>query len=237
MALNVLRVDPDTIHNQELIYLTYDKSSWIIIQQLPRELKQYAQTNFNEMFNIHSADRGRVLVFNKDHKNPEWDEIECFRWCKSYLNTPKFDKKVMKSYMFSGTDGANINDPLPEIFNPFYEYMKTNDNKYNQVVINWYKDHNDYIPQHSDCEADMIDNHVISVINLNNNTNNSPHIHRNFELITRNKTESIFDNVNIVLKHGTIITMGGDTQTKFTHGVNKLTEPMVERISITLRQF
>ena len=42
--------------------------------------------------------------------------------------------------MYSGFDTTKNNDELPEVFRPFYEYMRTKDANYNQAVINWYKD-------------------------------------------------------------------------------------------------
>lgn len=39
---------------------------------------------------------------------------------------------------------------------PIYEYVKKIDERYNQVIVNWYEDENDYIAPHSDCQIGMI---------------------------------------------------------------------------------
>ena len=39
---------------------------------------------------------------------------------------------------------------------PFYEEMKKTDPKYNQAIVNWYEDQDDYIAPHSDCQIGMV---------------------------------------------------------------------------------
>jgi alkylated DNA repair dioxygenase AlkB len=131
--------------------------------------------------------------------------------------------------MFSGTQDTNINDPLPELFEPFYNFMKNSDNRYNQVIANWYQD-KDYIPLHSDCDAKMVNNYTIGLINLNIDNDDSDC--RYFQLISKEDGKEF----NIALRHGIIITMGGDCQQKFTHSVlsNGHTK---KRMSLSFRQF
>lgn len=194
----------------ETVLLTHDNSAWITTENLPNTLSQYTSVNFNKMFDTHDESRGRVLVFNKDRLNPRWNEIECSRWCKSYLNTPKFDNSVMKNYMFSGLNIENINDELPTIFEPLYNHMKKLDGRYNQVVVNYYGDNNDYIPQHSDCEAGMVDNHKIAVMNL---CENSDGVKRIFKLKAKSNIDPniLAEECDIQLEHCNNFTMCGDT--------------------------
>ena len=211
------------------IYLDEDKTAWLEVSTLPDDLKTYATENFDTLFNLHPEKKGNVLVFNKDHENPDWHEIECFRYCKSYLNTPKFDNTVMKSYMFSGHDSNGINDPLPIEFQPFYEYMKD----YNQVIVNWYEK-DDYIPPHGDCDAYMIENYNIGLINLSPSSS----CHRYFDLQSRNPDITLYSTYSQPLLHGTVIKMCGKTQQLFTHSVGKgLYEGDNRRIGISFRQF
>jgi alkylated DNA repair dioxygenase AlkB len=206
----------------ETIYLDEQKTAWLEISKLSDDLILYATENFDTLFNLHPEKKGNVLVFNKDHQNPDWDEIECFRYCKSYLATPKFDNTVMKSYMFSGHNHDGINDPLPIEFQPFYEYMKN----YNQVIVNWYEK-DDYIPPHSDCDAHMVDNYNIGLINLSKSD-------RSFDLQSRNSNVVY----NVALLHGTVIKMCGKTQQLYTHSVGKgIHEGDNRRIGISFRQF
>lgn len=218
--------------NKQTIYLTEDKASWINIDYLSDDLKDYAIKHFDELFNLHPLNRGKVLVFNGEKENKNWVETECSRWYETYGKTPKFDDTVMKSYMFSGNNNINTSI-LPDLYQPFNKYMINKDDRYNQIVINWYDSKNDYIPLHSDCEAHMIDNHVISLINLNENNNH----YRVFNLIAKDNVATLYKNIDIVLKHGIIITMGGNIQQHFRHGVKPVDNDVCERISISFRQF
>jgi len=47
----------------------------------------------------------------------------------------------------------------------------------------------------------------------------------------------IYDKVNIVLKHGSIVTMCGTTQKEFKHGIEKSEHEVGSRIGLSFRQF
>ena len=140
--------------------------------------------------------------------------------------------------MYSGYDTLSNNDELPEIFKPYYEFMKNIDNKYNQVIVNWYENENDYIAPHADCQRGMVKNSKIAILTLNEcfieNT-------RYFE-ITPNYILMISDNkpladiFKIKLEHGSIITMCGTTQDNFLHQIKKENKKNGKRISLSFRQ-
>ena len=224
-------------YETKCIYLNNDKTSWITISELPIYLKNYAHNNFDSLFDLHPQDKGKVLVFNKDRENPEWNEINCFRWHKSYLNTPSFNKNSYKSYMFSGWDTSSNNENVPNTFIPFYDFIKNVDQRYNQMVINWYENSDDYIPLHSDCEYSMIDNHDITILNLNKSDNDE--LCRTLTIIPKETTtDYISDKYEIKLTHGMIICMGGNMQNEFSHGVDKcVNDYTTPRISISFRQY
>jgi hypothetical protein len=68
--------------------LTKSKSAWIEIAKVPDELCTYAQSNFDTLFQLHPAERGKVIM----GQNCIHNETESTRWHASYLNTPKWDK-------------------------------------------------------------------------------------------------------------------------------------------------
>jgi alkylated DNA repair dioxygenase AlkB len=137
--------------------------------------------------------------------------------------------------MFSGIDDSHINDPLPELFQPYYDFMISKDSRYNQVVINWY-DPESSIPLHSDCAVGMVENYTISMLNINTPSEEiaTNRTNRTFKLKSRKHHDNLYNKVEIILCNGILVTMGGNTQNCYTHGVSTGKQ---SRISFSCRQF
>jgi alkylated DNA repair dioxygenase AlkB len=210
--------------------LSDDGASYITIDTLPSDLKLYGTDSFTTLFNLHPEQRGKVQMPSGECESP--------RWHKSYLNTPSPNPASHFSYMFSGHDEASNRDQLPDAFLPFLEYVNRDDGSYNQVVINWYKDGQDYTAQHSDCEDGMEEGADIVVISLGDERifkirpKNPQREEGDSETIVVNKTEGL----DIPCPHGSVLTMGGHAQKFFRHGVPKFASEG-PRISITFRKF
>jgi alkylated DNA repair dioxygenase AlkB len=200
--------------------------SYLLISKLPEHLINYTNEYFDKMYSLR-PEISKVLV------GPEKNEVITERRHASYLNTPSLVLDTEKSYMFSGMDTSNNNQDLPEIFKPLMKYMneKRDDSKfpkfpeYNQVVVNWYENGNEYIPFHSDCETGFADNANVAIISLGST--------RTFELV---KKTPLQETTSLPCEHGTIIYMCGDTQKQFRHGIRK-DECEGRRISISFRSF
>lgn len=209
----------------KVVHLNESGTSYITIDYLSDELKEKGITTFENMWKLHPEDKHKIIRFE--------EEMQVFRFSKSYLNTPTDLSDISKkSYMYSGFDTSKNNDELPEEFTPFYEYIKEMDHKYNQVVANWYADENDFIAQHSDCKRGMIKNAKISIISFHDKDDE----YRTLIMRPRKGTNSNADIFKINLYHGTIITMHGNTQDEFTHGIDKKNEHQPQRISLSFRQ-
>jgi hypothetical protein len=119
------------INSEEIIYLNETKTSYIKIGRLPEDLKTYTINNFDEMFSLHPLKRHKIIFYRK--------ELEVHRWQQSYLQTPNHEMDILnkRSYMYSGFDMSKNNDQLPQLFQNYYDYMKSLDEKYNQIVVNW----------------------------------------------------------------------------------------------------
>lgn len=91
--------------------------------------------------------------------------------------------------MYSGFNTEHNNDELPEEFVPFYEAIRRKDEKYNQVVANWYQDHNDYIAAHSDCQKGMIENASVCLVSLYGTED--PELYRYLEVIPKKGVASM----------------------------------------------
>jgi alkylated DNA repair dioxygenase AlkB len=212
------------------INLSDDGASYITIDTLPSDLQLYGSDNFTTLFNLHPKQRGKVQMPSGECGSP--------RWHKSYLNTPSPNPKSHFSYMFSGHDETSNRDQLPDAFLPFLQYVNRDKDGYNQVVINWYKDGQDYTAQHSDCEDGMEEGADIVIISLGDE--------RIFKIRPKNlqieqeadrkSEEAKTEGLDFPCPHGSVLTMGGHTQRFFRHGVPKSASEG-PRISITFRKF
>ena len=220
------------IYNKELFL---DNSSYIKFTKLPDVYLNYSFYNYNKMTElIKSPDKSKVLVYNKNITNPKYNEIITNRWFKSYLNTPKIPNYINKSYMFSGYEKKEVEEKLPNIFNPIYQFFKRIDNRYNQVVINYYEREHDSIALHSDWDDNMINNYEISILTVNKNNNKN----RYFSIVSKNNNQNN-NFIKVELYNGLIITMGGNFQKNYRHGIQKISESnaLNQRLGITFRQF
>ena len=227
-------------NNNNIIYnknLFLDNSSYIRFGLLPEEYVNYSFYNYDKMTElIKSSDKSKVLVYNKNITNPKYNEIITNRWFKSYLNTPKIINYINKSYMFSGYEKKEVEEKLPNIFNPIYQFFKRIDNNYNQIVVNYYEREHDSIALHSDWDDNMINNYEISILTVNKNNNKNNNKNRYFSIVSKNNTNIC---IKIELFGGLIITMGGNFQKNYRHGISRISQSnnLNERLGITFRQF
>jgi hypothetical protein len=200
--------------------------SYLLINKLPEHLINYTNEYFDKMYSLR-PEISKVLV------GPDKDEVITERRHTSYLNTPPLVLGTDKSYMFSGMDTSNNNQDLPEVFKPLLEYINENRNhldfpkfpEYNQVVVNWYENGNEYIPFHSDCETGFADNANVAIISLGST--------RIFELVRKTPLK---ETTSLPCEHGTIVYMCGDTQKQFRHGIRK-DDCEGRRMSVSFRSF
>jgi len=199
------------------------------------ELLHWIDNNFNELFESHPVypdnEKSKILQYNKDDNNPQWYDLETHRWYQSYLKTPEFSNQYKKSYMFSSSDKNEIIKELPEQMKYLFDYAKTLDSNYNQVVTNWYERENDFIPAHSDWIDGMIENYNIGTLSLYGKNDKL----RNFK-ITNKETGQTY---TFKLGNGEFIMMCGDFQNEFRHEVEKISDDNIisRRIGITFRQY
>ena len=210
------------------IQLNHSGSAYLLIDYLPEELSCKSHNEFDQLWNLHPLGRHKIIMFEK--------EVEVSRFSKSYLKTwTNLDHIKKSSYMYSGFDVSSNNDPLPEAFEDYYNYMREKDCKYNQVIANWYEDKSDYIANHSDCMRGMIPNANISMMSFYRNLEPENFRFIRFKPKSTN-TDYIADTIKIRLDHGSIITICGVTNNEFVHGVPKESKEVCERISLSYRQ-
>ncbi len=222
---------PNRNKQQQIIYLSKSKSAWISISWISDELINFTKNNYQQLFDLHPTERGKVILYDK--------EVETHRWQTSYLQTPLYsDVHLKRSYMYAGKSFDN-EVTLPDLFHPFLDFInhKETSDKYNQVIVNWYADGNDFIAAHSDCQIDMKPNAEISIITLCEKEEHFRELRFTPKKINGTENDAIYNYVKIATIHGSIITMHGDTQSKFRHKIPKALNIDTSRISITFRKF
>lgn len=219
-----------TPENDQVIKLNTSGSAYLEVSFLPEEL---INKPFAPLWDLHPAERHKILGYD--------EEIDTYRYSQSYLKTPTDLSHVSHgTYMYSGLDTSKNNNELPAEFIPFYDHMTAQDKRYNQVIANWYEDENDYIAYHSDCTRSMIENGKIAIVSLYSDISSS-----NFRYLTikpKKDTNSEVELLKIRLDHGSIVTMCGDTQAHFKHGIckndngNRKLSPKCQRLGLSFRQ-
>ena len=220
-----------------VIQLNESGTSYLHISFLPEGLSILGIQTFNDMWNLHPKQKHKIIMYEK--------EVEVNRYSQSYLNTPNnLEHTVYSSYMYSGYDTTNNNQNLPELFEPYYKYMVGTDNKFNQVITNWYEDENDFIAPHSDCQRQMIPDAKISILSLYPSSDTTQS--RWLKIMRKTmilplapcaEPKNILANTYFIrLDHGMIVSMCGDTQNEFKHGIDKMDSVVGPRISLSFRQ-
>jgi len=186
------------------------------------------------MFKLHPAEKHKIIMYT--------EEVEVNRYQRCYLKTPQHNESILnkQSYMYSGYDTSSNNDQLPELFQCYYDHVKSKDSRYNQVVANWYQDEKDFIAYHSDCEIGMVQDAEITMISLySTDTKKTDSIkYRLLGIVPKNGSiKSERSKVMILLRHGVVVTMCGDTQKEFKHGIESSEHAAIPRLSLSFRQF
>ena len=96
--------------------------------------------------------------------------------------------------------------------------------EFNSVLMNWYRDGEDYINWHTDAEKELGKNPVIGSVNFGET--------RRF-LIRRNDDNSV--KLEFPLKHGTLLIMSGELQHFWQHSVPKEKKVKKSRFNLTFR--
>jgi alkylated DNA repair dioxygenase AlkB len=98
--------------------------------------------------------------------------------------------------------------------------------KFNGVLLNYYRDHNDRMGFHSDDEPELGPNPVIASLSLGEE--------RTFVL--KHKARKELKSVKLPLASGSLLLMKGKTQRHWKHGIEKESRPCGPRINLTFRR-
>lgn len=178
-----------------------------------------------------------------DWKSTRWREIESDNLDKLKFKNIEWKQDHIRMYgrmiplprltSWYGDPGNNYtysgikSEPNP--WNKGLNYIKMEVEKvaktnFNSVLLNWYRDGDDYLSWHADDEKELGENPVIASVNFGQT--------RDF-VLRRNDNQSI--KIVIPLKHGTLLIMRGETQHFWQHSVPKRKKVTGSRINLTFR--
>lgn len=128
-----------------------------------------------------------------------------------------------KSYTYAGIKSE------PNEWNKGLLYLKLEAERlagvdFNSVLLNWYRDGEDYLNWHADDEKELGHNPVIGSVNFGET--------RDF-LLRRNIDYS--QKITVPLKHGTLLVMRGELQHHWQHSVPKRKRVSGSRFNLTFR--
>ena len=185
-------------------YLT--ETTWIEYFKLPDNL-EFSAEDYNTIWEMRPEEAHTIKIFGKE------------------IKSPRLQKTYGKSYKFSGTV-LEASEAIPEMFSPVINYMRQKYNSnFNMLLINWYRNGDDYIGMHSDDETQFIEGSPVITITLG--------VTRPF--ILKHKYNNDKKIVNV--ENNTVLVMGGTCQITHKHGLPKRKKITESRISITLREF
>lgn len=157
-------------------------------------------------------------------KNIKWkhDTIKLYGKNMSLPRYTSWYGDKNKSYTYSGINSQ------PNKWNKGLLYIKQEIEKvakteFNSVLLNWYRDGDDYINWHADNEKELGKNPIIASVNFGET--------RDF-IIRKNDG---LEKITIPLKHGSLLIMSGEMQHFWQHSLPKRKKVKDVRFNLTFR--
>lgn len=97
---------------------------------------------------------------------------------------------------------------------------------FNSVLLNYYRDNRDSMGLHADDERELGERPVIASLSLGEER----------VLYFRHKRTRGERGLDLLLPHGSVLLMRGDTQANWKHGMRKLSRPCGPRVNLTFRR-
>lgn len=128
-----------------------------------------------------------------------------------------------KSYTYSGINSQpnEWNNGLLHIKGEIEKIAKVN---FNSVLLNWYRDGEDYLNWHADDEKELGKNPVIASVNFGETR----------DFVIRSNDDNA-KKITIPLEHGTVLVMSGEMQHFWQHSVPKRKKVKGSRFNLTFR--
>jgi alkylated DNA repair dioxygenase AlkB len=175
--------------------------------------------------NFLPADRAKHLLDNLIEAIP-WRAEEVVVWGKRHAQ-PRLIAwygDPGKNYTYSGI----AMNPLP--WTPLLEGVRGDveracNERFNSVLLNYYRDERDSMGLHSDDEPELGPRPTIASLTVGEE-----------RLFTFKPKAEHLESVSVPLPSGSLLLMKGDTQRNWKHGIGKSSRRMGPRVNLTFRQ-
>ncbi len=177
------------------------------LQRLP--MPQSEESIFEHLFRETKWLHEKVMVWGKEHYQPR---------LTAWYGDPG------RSYTYSGT----VMFPLPWtnlLLSLRRELEELTDARFNSVLLNLYRDHNDRMGFHSDNEPSLGQEPTIASLSYGATRT----------LIFKHKKRKDLERKRVPLVSGSVLLMKGGTQRNWVHGIDKEGRPCGPRINLTFR--
>ncbi len=189
-----------------------------------RSIEYFLENNTNDYAAVNWREIDKEKLSKIDFKNIDWSHDKLTMYGKE-IYLPRYSAwygDSDKPYTYSGLTLQ------PKKWNKGLLYIKAEIEKvaktrFNSVLMNWYRDGDDYINWHSDAEPELGKNPTIASVNFGET--------RDFIIRKNDKSEKI----TIPLKHGTLLIMSGKMQHFWQHSVPKRKKANQPRFNLTFR--
>ena len=210
-----------TIPNGELFYSEhfFDK------KVSDRSIEYFLENDTNNWQTANWRELDKEQLSNIKFKNINWHHDKLNMYGKEVF-LPRYSAwygNSDKPYTYSGLTLQ------PNTWNKGLLFIKDHIDKiagleFNSVLMNWYRDGEDYINWHTDAEKELGKNPVIGSVNFGAT--------RRFQL---RRMDDNAEKIEMPLKHGTFLLMRGQTQHFWQHGVPKEKKIKEARFNLTFR--
>jgi alkylated DNA repair dioxygenase AlkB len=230
---------PFSLPNQEDYTWRFDEHHNMFVIHLPQGELLYNASFFDKKESDFMLDY--LLENNINHwksidwknKNPnevQWENIkwrlDSIQMFGKLIPQPRFTAwygDEGKQYKYSGLTMQ------PQPWNEGLLALKTkiesvSTTRFNSVLLNWYRDGQDYMSWHTDDERELGRNPIIASVNFGAS--------RRF-LLRRNSNPN--EKIEIPLHHGTFLLMRGETQHFWQHSLPKALKVKDTRVNLTFR--
>ena len=189
-----------------------------------RSVEYFLENNTNNWKTTDWRSIEKEALNNIEFKNIDWNHDKIKMYGKE-IYLPRFSAwygDSDKPYTYSGLTLQ------PKKWNKGLLYIKQAISKvsgvnFNSVLMNWYRDGEDYLNWHTDAEKELGINPIIGSVNFGEE--------RDFIIRLNDKSSKI----TIPLKHGTFLLMSGELQHFWQHSVPKRKKIKGSRFNLTFR--